>query len=227
MFATTRAITHARETRAVNATANSRRRTGRVVVARAAETTKEQKVRAISIRSGARVGPIARARMDGWMDGWMTRGRARRREGRVERGVDARRKIMSGGSRAFDRSFDRSIVVVRSFVRPAGRARARDARGLARGRGRRRRTTVARRRRGGGRDDARGRRPTTSARANARSTTEASDARARDASMGPTRWGDGYGWITLDESRLDDSTTRWGRGARGARRTRARERTRD
>ena len=69
MFATTRAITHARETRAVNATANSRRRTGRVVVARAAETTKEQKVRAISIRSGARVGPIARARMDGWMDG--------------------------------------------------------------------------------------------------------------------------------------------------------------
>jgi hypothetical protein len=76
MFATTRAITHARETRAVNATANSRRRTGRVVVARAAETTKEQKVRPISIRFDPRQGPIARE----WMDGWMPRGRARRRE---------------------------------------------------------------------------------------------------------------------------------------------------
>ena len=74
-----------------------------------------------SIRSQGRPD---RARAHGWMDGWMTRGRARRREGRVERGVDARRKIMSGGSRAFDRSFDRRRRR-RSFVRPAGRTNER------------------------------------------------------------------------------------------------------
>ena len=131
MFATTRAITHARETRAVNATANSRRRTGRVVVARAAETTKEQKVRTISIRSApGSARSRARARMDGWMDDARarapTRGTRRTRRGCAEKN-NVRRVARV---RSIVRSFDRR----RSFVRSSRgtRARARRARARAR-----------------------------------------------------------------------------------------------
>jgi len=114
MFATTRAITRARETRAVNATANSRRRTGRVVVARAAETTKEQKVRTISIRSApGSARSRARARMDGWMDDARarapTRGTRRTRRGCAEknnvRRVARVRSIVRSSSSSSSSSF--------------------------------------------------------------------------------------------------------------------------
>ena len=125
MFATTRAITHARETRAVNATANSRRRAGRVVVARAAETTKEQKVRPISIRFDPRQGRTDRARVDGWMDA--ARARAATRVTRRARGGCAEKNNVRRVARV--RSIVRSSsssFVVRSFVRPAGREGSRE-----------------------------------------------------------------------------------------------------
>ena len=130
MFATTRAITHARAPRAVNATANSRRRTGPVVVARAAETTKEQKVRPISIRFDPRQGRTDRARANGWMDDARarapTRGTRRTRRGCAEKN-NVRRVARV---RSIVRSFDRR----RSFVRSSRgtRARARRARARAR-----------------------------------------------------------------------------------------------
>tara|TARA_B100000683_G_scaffold275046_1_gene324719 strand:+ start:21122 stop:21709 length:588 start_codon:yes stop_codon:yes gene_type:complete len=126
MFATTRAITHARETRAVNATANSRRRTGRVVVARAAETTKEQKVRTISIRSApGSARSRARARMDGWMDDARarapTRGTRRTRRGCAEKN-NVRRVARV---RSIVRSSSSSSSSSSSFVSSRGtRARA-------------------------------------------------------------------------------------------------------